>query len=459
VAEAAESALDGYLLKPHTATGLAERLRHARQRKRTLREIFEALEDQQFEAAARLCLQRFHDRAPYWLYAARIGAEILLRLEQHASAQKLYEAVIAAQAVPWAKLGVARAQLESSQLAPARRTLESLIAHEPGYADAYDVMGRVQVEQGELAEALATYRQASDLTPGSITRLQKQGLLAFYMGEHEESAKALDRACALGISSKLFDCQSLVLLAFTRFRQRDGKALQRSLDNLQHALDKAGESRRLQRLHAVVACLHLMQQKQVGAVVAQLRGLGAELQAPDVDIEAGCNMLALVAELTAAELKLPDAEAWITTLGQRFCTSRGLTELLARSASPHPPFAEQVRSCHAQVHDIAEKCMAHTLNGDPATTVRQLLAHGERTGNQKLVDMARLTLQRHEERIADADQLQQRLQALRERFGTARTGLPLGQDPGRQPGGLALRVTETAAAAPSAQAAVGTAHA
>jgi len=63
VAEAAESALDGYLLKPHTATSLAERLRHARQRKRTLRDIFEAVEQNQFEVAARLCLQRFHDRS------------------------------------------------------------------------------------------------------------------------------------------------------------------------------------------------------------------------------------------------------------------------------------------------------------------------------------------------------------------------------------------------------------
>ena len=42
VAEAAESALDGYLLKPYTASALGERLKQARHRKRELGAIFGA---------------------------------------------------------------------------------------------------------------------------------------------------------------------------------------------------------------------------------------------------------------------------------------------------------------------------------------------------------------------------------------------------------------------------------
>ena len=187
-----------------------------------LKDIFEAIEANAFDEAARLCLQRFHDRGEFWLYAARIGAELLLRLDRAKDAQKLYEAVIAAQALPWARLGVARAQLDDSQSAPAQRTLESLIGDQPGYADAYDVMGRLQVAQGQFGQALETYRQASALTPSSITRLQKQGALAFYLGEREESTKALERAALLGISSKMFDFQSLVLLAATAGRRGGG---------------------------------------------------------------------------------------------------------------------------------------------------------------------------------------------------------------------------------------------
>jgi CheY-like chemotaxis protein len=449
VAEAAESALDGYLLKPHTAAGLADRLRHARQRKRVLREIFEAIEQNEFEQAARLCLQRFHNRGQYWLYAARIGAELLLRLDQHAAAQKLYEAVIAAQALPWARLGVARAQLDGNQHAMARRTLESLIVQDPTYADAYDVMGRLQVEQGNLDEALATYRQASELTPGSIMRLQKQGMLAFYMGQHEESTKALERAAAIGISSKMFDYQSVVLLAFSRFHQRDTKGLQRCLDNLEHALEKVPQSRRLQRFTQVVRVFSLMLHKQVASVVAEVRTLAAEISAPDFDLEAACNMSALVAQLTAAELKLDDAPMWIDALGLRFCTTKGLSELMACSAGSHEPFAERMRECHLRINEMAEQSMAHTLAGDPAATVRSLIAHGQRTLNAKLLDMARMTLQRHHDKIDDAAELGGTVDDLRARYASGPRSSPIGQENGRQSGGVALRTAAPAADAPA----------
>ena len=287
MAEAAEGALDGYLLKPHTATALGARLKQARHRKRVLKDIFEAIEANAFDEAARLCLQRFHERGEFWLYAARIGAELLLRLDRAKDAQKLYEAVIATQALPWARLGVARAQLDDSQSAPAQRTLESLIGDQPGYADAYDVMGRLQVDQGQFGQALETYRQASALTPSSITRLQKQGALAFYLGEREESTKALERAALLGISSKMFDFQSLVLLAVSRFHDRESKGLQRCLDNLSHALEKAPDSVRLRRFVAIVGTFHLMLQRQVAAVVAAVKEQTAELRDERFDLE-GC---------------------------------------------------------------------------------------------------------------------------------------------------------------------------
>jgi len=51
VAEAAESALDSYLIKPHTANALAERLHLARHRKVVLGPIFEAIEQEQYELA------------------------------------------------------------------------------------------------------------------------------------------------------------------------------------------------------------------------------------------------------------------------------------------------------------------------------------------------------------------------------------------------------------------------
>ena len=59
----------------------------------------------------------FRARKPYWLYAARIWVRAVVAAGPPRRARTLFEAVIAARALPWAKLGVARAQIESGQAA------------------------------------------------------------------------------------------------------------------------------------------------------------------------------------------------------------------------------------------------------------------------------------------------------------------------------------------------------
>lgn len=438
VAEAAESALDSYLLKPFAATSLADRLLQARKRKRVLREIFVAIEQGDFDQAARLCLVRFQARAPYWLYAARIGAELLLRLGQHDAAQKLFQAVIDAQALPWARLGIARSQLEGGKVQQARRTLEVLISDDPSHADAYDVMGRVHVEQGSLTEALETYRMATQLTPASIERLQRQGMLAFYCGEHAEARRALERAATIGISSKMFDLQSMVLLAFARFRDKDTKGLQRCADNVRHVLERNSASRRLQRFAALIDTLNLMANRQLARVLEELRAMAQEAKRPDFDIEAALNLVTLISELAAAELQLDQSNEWIDTLALRFCVSKSLSELLSKAAGVYPPYADRVRAAHAKVLSLAEAAMNHSLNGEPRAAAKALLAHGGQTLNTKLVDMARMVLQRHADKIEDADELRTLADELLGKFSSST--LPgMSGGAGRQSGGLALR--------------------
>jgi CheY-like chemotaxis protein/Tfp pilus assembly protein PilF len=452
VAEAAESALDSYLLKPHTAHALSERIQQARQRKKILKDIFIAIDDGQFDLAAQLCVRRFEVKGAYWLYAARIGAELLLRVGKHDQARVMYEAVIATQALPWARLGVARAQIESGSGPAGKRTLESLIADQPGFADAYDVMGRVQVDQGQFAEALATYRTATQLTPGSITRLQRQGMLAFYLGEKDEAKKALERATLMGISSKMFDFQTVVLLAITRFTDRDSKGLQRCLDNMTHALEKAPKSTRLQRFTSVISIFNLMLQRQVAQVVAEVRAMSREIKEGNFDFEAASNMVAMLAYLTAAELQLDAAEGWIDTLALRFCTTRSLSELLARAGQVHEPFATRIREQHNAITGLAEQAMSHSLAGEPRAAAKALLTAGARTMNAKLIDMARMVLQRHAEKIPDANDLMGMADELKHRYAGGPPVAPLAADSGRQSGGLVLRARDKDAPAGDAAA-------
>lgn len=451
VAEAAESALDAYLLKPHTGARLFDRIMQARERKQALQAIFTAIDAEQFDHAAALCLERFETRGAYWLYAARIGAELLLRNGEIGGAQKLYEAVIAAKTLPWARLGVARAQLEGGHPMKAVTTLDSLIRDDNSYADAYDVMGRAQFELGNFQSALTTYQMATRLTPSSISRLLKHGMLAYYTGERSEGVELLDRATRLGLDSKMFDAQALLLLAFARLDNNDQRGLQRTVDQLTRLRDRSQAPARPHRLLGMAESLLALQQQHTSRALDDVRRLANEALSSDFDFETACNLLALMSRLQMRSIVLNEAEGAVNTLALRFCTSKAMSELMACAASGGRGFADRVRSAHSQILKMTEQAMTLSIKGDPQGTVLKLLEDGERTLNAKLIESAHQVLQRYTVRIADFTALSERTNALRERYRTSVQHSRLGEHTGAvgSPGGVSLPAGYKPPSAPS----------
>jgi cytochrome c-type biogenesis protein CcmH/NrfG len=450
VAEAAESALDGYLLKPHTAGNLADRLQQARLRKFSLQEIFTAIEAGDFETAAELCLQRFESRGTYWLYAARIGAELLMRVEKYPEAYTLYEAVVAAKTLPWAKLGVARAQLGNGEPMRATSTLETLISEDPSYTDAYDVLGRAQFELGRLDRALVTFQMASELTPHSITRLQNLGMMTYFSGDRVEAEKILGKTARLGLDSKMFDCQTLVLLAFARLESGDYKGLQHCQDDFTKLIERFPDSARHRRLAAIVDALVLIQARQFAKSVDAVRDLVAKIKLSDFDFESATNLLALMAQLANKSIQLDEVDSVVDILGMRFCTNRPMAELLAGAAGVHPPYVERIRNSNALVLKHAENAMALSIDGDPAAAAKTLLIHGKETLNAKLIETAYLVIQKYADKIPDAAQLTEVVQEFRAKYGVTNLRPTLGEQK-RQAGGLTLRTDAAPAPSPEPQ--------
>jgi CheY-like chemotaxis protein len=438
VAEAAESALDGYLLKPHKANQLAERLHQARFRKTSLQDIFTAIEAEDFETAASLCQQRFESKGLFWLYAARVGAELMLRLGKYAQAQKLYQAVVAAKTLPWARLGVARALIDEGQVTRATSVLENLISEEPNYTDAYDVMGRAQFEQGKFDAALATYKLASELTPASITRLQNLGLMSYYSGDREGAETFLDRTTRLGLDSKMFDCQTLVLLALVRFETGDRKGLQRCRDDFARIKARQPDNARNERLSSIVEALQLIEQGQFVQAVASVRSQCLRIKAPDFDFESAANLLSLLAQMAHKTIQLDEVEVVVDTLGKRFAGTRAMAELLAGSAAVFPPYAELVRTAHASILKLTAIAVKLSLRGDPQAAVMQLIHHGQETLSGKLIETAYQVMHRYADRINNVAELSPVVHDLRIRYGTKVNRASLGE-PKRQAGGLTLR--------------------
>jgi hypothetical protein len=279
---------------------------------------------------------------------------------------------------------------------------------------------------------------AATLTPSSISRLQNLAMMTYYEGDHTEAEMLLDKTTRMGLESKMFDAQTLVLLAFTRLELADRKGLQRCQDDFVRLIDKSPNNARLKRLSDVVIALNLIQKHQFAQSVDSVRTLAKKARSSEFDFESACNMLALMAQLANKAIQLNDVEDTVDTIGRRFCSNRSLTELLAASARVHPPYVERVRAAQAIVLEQAGTAMALSMSGDPTAAVKNLLLHGKDTLNARLIDNAWQLLQKHFTKIPEAATLSQAVSELREQYGTVAVRATLGEEK-RQAGGLALR--------------------
>lgn len=417
VAEAAETALDSYLLKPHTPTALNERLTMARTRKIELCEIFAALEEGDHNTAAQLCIDRLASRGKYWLYAARIGAELLLRLDRPRDAQAMFDAVFAAKALPWAKLGVARAQVDLGDVAAAQSVVERLIDQNDRYADAYDVLGRMQIERGDFNAALATYGQALRITPACVTRLQKYGTLAFFCGETDLAWETLTRAVALGSGSRTLDAQVFVLLGLLALDRADRRSMAHYHQALVSVRQQHPESLRLKRMQLLISACDALLRKHLSEAIELIKTAAQARREDSFEIESACSLLSALARMRKTEIQLPDAVQWVQDVARRFCASGPLTDLLLRAAAPAAEYVEIVRASHRYLDGLGEQAMARTKEGHAQEAIKSLIVAGGSTQNSRIVDLALLLATRHKATLPDAEQTLALLVQMRHKLG------------------------------------------
>ncbi|MFY9510911.1 MAG: response regulator, partial [Rubrivivax sp.] len=396
VAQVAESALDGFVIKPYSVGDLEDRVMRAFVRKESLKDILDALDEKRYADALSLCDHRFKSRGPHWTSAARIGAELAIRQNQMALATAMFDAVIADRAVPWAKLGIARVLEASDRQAEALSTVENLLASEPTYADAYDVMGRIHAEQGQFGAAINAYRQAAKITPHSVLRAQKYGILCHYAGDIDEAMVALERAVAVGLASPQFDHQALLLLTVCRYRSGDAEGLKLCREHLEDAAKAQGHDElrqaRLLRMGRLARGFEQLLGGDAQGAVDSAGEIAADLMTAPFDAEAATNLLSLVSAAHAAGGLASEAQGWVRQAGLRFCVSKHATELLVRACDGHPEFSETLRAAHAEIGEATRNALSEGLAGRHRHAAISLLDWAERTLNNKLLEVAEATL-------------------------------------------------------------------
>ncbi len=451
VIEAGESALDGLIVRPCSATALEARLLEARKRKRELAPVLQALDAGQDEQALALATRRWVAQQPYGAWCGRLAGELLLRLGRPVDARKVFETLAGPAGAPWALLGVARAQLAAGQLLQAQAMVQRVLQAEPGNPDAHDLEGRLLIEQCQFDRALQAYQRAVEITPSCLLRNQHAGALAFYQGQGPAAARCLANAVSLGAQSKLFDALSLALLALLRADAGDLPGLRAAAAQLAQYRQRFAESLRLQRLEQGVQVLVLLAEGRSEEGLGLLRGLSATVGDDAFDLEAANLLLGLWARVPDGCRLGAEHEGLVRRIGLRFCTGRAITEVLMAAARRDATVVGWLQACQQSVGAVAERAMERSLAGDTPAALALLLASAREHPNAKLIELVLAMGQRAAQALgvpalpelqAALDEARQ-LQARSCRAANHIAGI---QRTGRSPGGLQLRmrVQETA---------------
>lgn len=447
VREAAEAALDGYLLRPYNAVTLGERLQQAWRRKQEMAPLLAALRDGREEQALAWCLDCVQQRRRPALFAARMACELLMKLERPGEVIELCKSLEAPEAeggvggdCDWQRLNTVRALHMRGEARRARRMCDEFVASNIHSADGFDLQAQLQAEAGELESALIAARAAVQLTPGCVLRLQTCGALAYYADESAAAQQMLSRAVSLGLRSRLFDALSLAMLGLVQFDQADSKYLPVTRSHLGHYLRRYEGSPRLQRFDITLTALRHLQLREFDAAAGEARKLDAQTLADGFDLEAAVMTLALWSRFPDRELEAGAIERMVREIGLRHGSIRAAQQALTASARRQPQMVQTLEDCFQQASQLAEDSLARSLAGQPLQAVQTLLEHGRRWRNAKLLEMSMLVARRHAEALGSAGA------ALSDEAGQALAPLGVNTTPiaglrrtGRSAGGLIMR--------------------
>lgn len=445
VREAAEAALDGYLLRPYKAAALAERLLQAWRRKQEMAPLLAALHDGREPEALAWCLDAVRKRRRHALFAARVACELLMKMERPGDVIELCESldepkVEAGGASDWRRLNIVRAWHMRGETRRARRMCDDFVAGNNHNADGFDLQAQLQAEAGELEPALHAARASVRLTPGCVLRLQTCGSLAFYADQSAEAQQMLARAVSLGLRSRLFDALSLAMLGLVQFDQSDSKYLPVTCSHLNHFLRRHEGSSRLQRFDTMLTALRHLQLREYDAAADAARKLDAQVMTDGFDLEAAVIALALWSRFPPRELESGAIEHVVRKVALRHGGVRAAQEALVACARRQPQMVQTLQHCHYQVSQLIENALAQSLAGQPLQAVQALLEHGRGWRNTKLLEVSMLVARRHAAALGDEGA------ALAEEAGQALAALAINALPiaslrrtGRSAGGLIMR--------------------
>lgn len=191
VITAAECLPDDYLLKPFTAETLKSRFERLLEKKARLAAIDRMQDQGRWLDIITACDEIITAKDKYLIDAMRIKGNALVMSGQHEAARDFYQKALAMRPMPWAKLGLARALRSLNQADEAKDLLGQVIAENPNFLSAYDMLGRIHMEEGNSEQALQVLDDACNVSPNSLARHRSIATIAEDVADFDRVEKAL----------------------------------------------------------------------------------------------------------------------------------------------------------------------------------------------------------------------------------------------------------------------------
>ena len=189
---------DSYLYKPFTKDLLRNRLEKVLNKKMDLKQVDEALERKDYATAIQLLDQRIESKPKNLAELLRLKGDIHLRSGAYEEAAAIFERVLAAREVAWARMGMGRVQFGLKQYEAARITFQDIIDANERFTAAYDWLARTLKALGDLQSSQEILSTAIKISPKAILRQQELGEIALENKDFDTAEKAFGQAVDLG---------------------------------------------------------------------------------------------------------------------------------------------------------------------------------------------------------------------------------------------------------------------
>lgn len=183
VVSAAECMPDDYLLKPFTAGQFLTRFERLLERQEEFLEIDQAYDNNNGHKLIAECNKILALKNKHYIDVSKIKGAALMRIDHIEEAAQLYSEILQLRDLPWAQLGLARAEAKLGNMEASVEMSKKLMKTHPQFVANFDFASEILMQDNKPEEALRVLKEAANYSPGNMNRTRHLSALALANGE------------------------------------------------------------------------------------------------------------------------------------------------------------------------------------------------------------------------------------------------------------------------------------